>query len=512
MLSMKVNSILKAIIKSMFACVATFFLGITANAQVKTLAVAIDASKTYQTIENFGASDAWSGQFIGNWPDSKKNSIADLLFSNAVSKDGSPKGIGLSLWRFNIGAGTTPQGSASGIRDEWKRTESFLNADGTYNWSKQSGQMWFLKAAKERGVKQFLGFSNSPPINYTLNGKGYSNDGKVNIAKTHYDDFAAYLSNVVSGIHKATKISLDYISPVNEPQWDWKDGGQEGCPYTNEEIYGIVKSIDKAFTTNNIKSKIIIAEAGKIDYLYSKADKSTRGMQIADFFKSQSAKYVGNLPHVANIITAHSYFTTSPQSALTKGRLALADSIAAIPGLNFWQSEYCILGDNAGEIKGNGRDLGMDAALYVAKVIHNDLTIANATAWQWWLAISPYDYKDGLIYVDKNKTDGNYYPSKMLWALGNYSRFIKPGAVRIGLKILDELPGTVMISAYKHKNQLTLVVINTGNEAYNLNVEHMRVNDVYETTAQTNLTINKPKTQQVLINSRSVVTLTGSNR
>lgn len=43
-------------------------------------------------------------------------------------------------------------------------------------------------------------------------------------------------------------------------------------------------------------------------------------------------------------------------------------------------SEYCILGDNGGEINGNGRDMGIDPALYLARVIHNDLTIANASA------------------------------------------------------------------------------------------------------------------------------------
>jgi hypothetical protein len=71
---------------------------------------------------------------------------------------GQPKGIGLSLWRFNIGAGTAEQGAASGIKDEWRRAESFLNNDGTYNWDKQAGQVWFLKAAKERGVNEFLAF------------------------------------------------------------------------------------------------------------------------------------------------------------------------------------------------------------------------------------------------------------------------------------------------------------------------------------------------------------------
>src|SRR5690606_39927671 len=77
--------------------------------------------------------------------------------------DGSPEGIGLSLWRFNIGAGSFEQGVASGIRTDWRREECFLNADGSYDWKKQQGQQWFLNAARERGVKYTLGFSIAPP-------------------------------------------------------------------------------------------------------------------------------------------------------------------------------------------------------------------------------------------------------------------------------------------------------------------------------------------------------------
>ena len=110
------------------------------KSQDKTVTINIDLSKTHQTINNFSASDAWSCQFVGNWPDEKRNKIADLLFSMDTLKDGSPKGIALSMWRFNIGAGSAEQGPESGIKDEWRRAESFFNIDGTYNWKNQAGQ------------------------------------------------------------------------------------------------------------------------------------------------------------------------------------------------------------------------------------------------------------------------------------------------------------------------------------------------------------------------------------
>src|SRR5690554_6232948 len=71
-----------------------------------------------QTIHSFGASDCWTAKFVGGWADeSKKNQVADYLFSMDTLGNGSPAGIGLTLWRFNIGGGSLEQGTASGITD-----------------------------------------------------------------------------------------------------------------------------------------------------------------------------------------------------------------------------------------------------------------------------------------------------------------------------------------------------------------------------------------------------------
>ncbi|WP_259069254.1 glycoside hydrolase [Mucilaginibacter sp. X4EP1] len=488
-----------------------------AKGQDSVISVNIDLTKTYQRIDNFGASDAWSCQFIGNWPKQKKNKIADLLFSNDTLADGSPKGIALSLWRFNIGAGSLAQADKSGIKNEWRRAGSFLNIDGTYNWKNQAGQVWFLKAAKERGVKQFLGFVNSPPVNFTSNGKAYATEGKTNLSAAQYDAFANYLSSVIKGVRKNSGVQFNYISPVNEPQWDWSDGGQEGCPYTNAEIAGLVRSIDKSFIQNNVQSKILVSEAGSINYLFSAADKPGKGNQINDFFNQTSPDYIGGLKNVAHVIAGHSYFTTSPISSAIKLRQQLAQSVNDVAGLSFWESEYCILGNNGGEIDGNKRDLGIDAALYLARVIHTDLTVANASAWQWWMAISPFDYKDGLVYVDKNKTDGNYYTSKMLWALGNYSRFIRPGAIRVDANIAGEqvIKSPLLISAFKEDKKLTVVIINNNAEniAIHLNTSGKRITNlkVFITSASTDLHAETPTDTEnaIPLIGRSITTITG---
>ena len=487
------------------------------QAQVKTSGeqtrhtLLINLSKTYQTIDNFGASDAWACQFVGNWPDAKKNAIADLLFSRDFQKNGSPVGIGLSLWRFNIGAGSAEQGKESGIRDKWRRAESFLTPIGEYDWTKQAGQLWFLKAAKKRGVNQFLGFTNSPPIQYTTNGKAYADSAKANLLPYHFADFATFLTKVTQGIQEKTGVQFNYLSPANEPQWDWSDGGQEGTPFRNGEVAGIVKALDSSLTKNNLPVKITVSEAGDYKYLYSAADKPDKGNQIDAFFKPGSPNFLGNLPAVERLIAGHSYFTTSPNARSVQIRKNLASKIASIPNLKLWQSEYCILGNNEGEIDGNKRDLGMTSALYLAKVIHNDLVYANASAWQWWLAISPYNYKDGLIYVDKSEKDGNYYPSKMLWALGNYSRFIPTGSVRVNASIKSS--SGLSVSSFWEAKSKTLVSVIINSAATNKNLcirlskgEFTTLN-AYATTQTADLTPSKVTRDVVQLPAKSITTL-----
>lgn len=502
------------------ACKSTQDIAPSANqpkATAKEIKLTIDAAKQYQTIDNFGASDAWSCQFVGQWPDQKKNAIADLLFSMDTTTEGKPKGIGLSLWRFNIGAGSAEQGNASGISDEWRRAESFLQANGQYNWQRQAGQQWFLQAAQARGVEQFLAFPNSPPVHLTKNGKAYASNGKANLSPNNYAAFADYLAKVAQGVEAHTGVAFQYLSPVNEPQWDWSDGGQEGTPYTNKEIAGIVRALNTEFEDENIPISIDVAEAGKINYLYTTDDKPHRGNQVTSFFDSNSSCYIGDLSKVGKVISAHSYFTTSPVEQAVGMREQVAQEVASVPDLKYWMSEYCILGDNDGTINGNERDLGMEPALYMAQVMHRDLTIANANAWHWWLAISPYDYKDGLIYIDKNKEDGNFYESKMLWTMGNYSRFIRPGAIRVAVEnnVTDNSP--LLVSSFVHPDtqQSTTIVINTGEDscALNLQFKHANIASIrsYTTDAEGELRPSEPIStdQPMNIPPRSVTTLVG---
>jgi O-glycosyl hydrolase len=129
----------------------------------------------------------------------------------------------------------------------------------------------------------------------------------------------------------------------------------------------------------------------------------------------------------------------------------------------------------------------MKTALWVARIISTDIAIGGVTSWQWWTAISRGDYKDGLVHVDDGasngagnadycKNDGSLRETKILWAFGNFSFFVKPGMVRVQIPGLDNSAATtdIMLTAYKDvaNKKLVIVAVNYSNtaRAYKLNL------------------------------------------
>lgn len=434
----------------------------------------IKTESPQQTVLHFGASDAWSMKYIGLWPEDEQNKIADWLFSTENDANGKPRGIGLSLWRFNLGAGSEEQGDSSHINPA-TRTDCFLQADGSYDWNKQAGQRNFLRLAKERGVPHFLAFLNSAPVYFTQNGwaTNTGRGGTINLRSDCYDDFARYMATSLEGLEKHDGIHFDYISPVNEPDgsWNWLGPKQEGSPATNREVAKVVKELDKQLSKHKLTTQIMMPESSDLRCLLGIHDAGwQRGNTLSTFFSKDSTKtYLGKLKHLPHTILGHSYWTNTPVDKMRSIRMALRDSCKKY-GVDFWQSEICIMSNDKEIGGGSGYDFSMKTALYVARVIHHDLVFANACSWSWWRAIGG-DYRDGLLraYSTDGLKTGFAADSKLLWTLGNYSRFVRPGAVRYDMegrdkdgKVVPEAYNDskgVMCSAYRNADGRWVVVV-----------------------------------------------------
>lgn len=500
----------------------------SATARQKTV-FSINPQLRHQQIDCFGASDAWSMRFIGELPKEVQDNVARLLFSSATDADGNPEGIGLSIWRFNIGAGSAEQGDSSGI-NSGTRTECLQNHDGTYNWNKQAGQRSFLKLAKGYGVRYLLGFLNSPPVYYTKNGLATNTgrDGSYNLREEMYGRFAGFMADVIEGLEKHDGISLDYISPVNEPDghWNWLGPKQEGSPATKYEIARLVRTLDRELQSRDIGTQIIIPESS--DYRCMMSVHMTgpeRGYEIQSFFSPDSTDtYLGGLRRLPRLMAGHSYWTNTPVEYMKECRKALRDTLQKY-SVDLWQSEVCIMGNDEEIGGGGGYDRTMKTALYVARMIHHDIVFANARSWQWWRAIGG-DYKDGLLfrYRRRGAASDTVVDSKLLWSLGNYSRFIRPGAVRIevcrGKSVNPDSatdPYGLMCSAFRNDDgSYVAVVINYGNDDTTVCISGLKPSQwsLYRTSAGESLSFigSRRDLSAVLIPARSVTTFVSSRR
>ncbi len=492
--------------------------------------VTINAGQTFQTIKGFAASDCWTPAFVGKYWTNNRNEIAELLFSSEIT-DGQPKGIGLSMWRVNMGGGSMEQGDESGISNVSRRAESYLNDDLTLDWTRCEGQRYFMEQAKELGCDQFVLFSNTPPVQYTKNGKGFSSESnKSNLKEDCYDDFAAYMADVAAH-YTSEGYNITHISPINEPQFSWNDGGQEGSPWTNDEAAHLLRELDNALTERGLSTDILPGEAAEWTYLYTTKDDPNRSKVVEAFFEPSSSAYIGDLTHVKNLIGGHSYWTDGTWDGMRNARKRMAQT-AGQYGLEVWQTEWSMLGDNYSSTEFGSYDTAttMDIALYMSRVIHNDLTVAGVTSWSYWTSmdISQWGQKDRFLLIslvpdgwtgDGGDTGllrngGSYQAMPTLWVLGNYSRFIRPGYRRIAMELSESMNffGSAWISP--EADEIVAVYTNYSDKGVRLNETREGWNgDVtsittYTTTQDKNL---KEKTyatdEKVTLDAESVTTV-----
>jgi hypothetical protein len=166
----------------------------------------------------------------------------------------------------------------------------------------------------------------------------------------------------------------------------------------------------------------------------------------------------------------------------------------------------------------------MGLALYVARIIHDDLAVAQARSWQWWTAVSQVDYKDGLVYLDDGSAgdsgrmgpetpsllkDGAVRESKLLWALGNYARFVRPGMVRVGCRVEpgQSVEDGVLASAYRGPGGgMVVVLVNLSRDDVACDLGAPGQVDVYTTSSRSDLERSRQDGAGVRLPARAVVT------
>jgi O-glycosyl hydrolase len=402
-----------------------------------------------QTITGFGASGAWWVNDLENFSASAKSQVASLLFTSS--------GIDLSQYRYNIGGGGV------GVTTPARAPQSFLTSSGTYDWSNDPGGQYFLDAAAADGVPDLIGFVNSAPSQYTTNSENCG--GEIVAA----DDaaYGTYIATIVSHF-KAAGVSISQISPMNEPDNSFSSCGQEGMEVPASERAGVIDAVGSALASAGLSTKVIADESSETTQLLSEAPTWLANASVPSYLAA---------------IAHHTYDNPSDST------LEQVGGLGDVNGKPVWATEICC------QISGGGGygaqyDPTIAGGLTLANYIYTDLSYADDSAFQWWTALSSAlgcdpatsstcatsvnssstGWNDGLIYYDPSyATDGNQnlYLTKRFYVLGQYSKYVRPGAVRYGV---SGSPAGVQTMAFWSGGKWTVVATNTNTSATTLSL------------------------------------------
>ena len=397
--------------------------------------VILDHTRTFQRFEGFGASGAWWAQLVGGR--SYRDVISRLLFSKR-------DGIGLRTYRYNIGAGSADSGRGD-IGNPLRRTFSFLDENGEYDFQKDENAVNMMKQAVKDGADEIILFVNSPPEFLTKNHKSHldrSHVFRTNLSEKNYGAFADYCLDVCEHFVKEG-LPVRYLSPINEPFWIWV-GGQEGCHYSPRQAGRLMRVFAQKMNGRPLLSGVRLSgvESGDIRWF----NKSyTRNLLRYPETRSR-----------LDGVDCHSYFLHFPLPFINNRQAFLKRFRKYMdrrwPGVPVRMSEWC-------HMQG-GRDKTMDSALVMANVMYEDISILGVTSWQHWIAVSEVDFCDGLIYINTDNED--YELTKRYFVTGNFSKYIPYGARRIDVRCGD---ADLKPLAFDGDDKTVLVIINdTGKE------------------------------------------------
>jgi O-glycosyl hydrolase len=402
-----------------------------------------------QTIAGFGASGAWWANDLANYSSAAQTQVANMLFTSG--------GIDLSQYRYNIGGGGV--GVSSGPR----APQSLIDTSGTYHWSNDPGGQTFLKLAAQDVVPDLIGFVNSAPSQWTTNGRNCGSS----LTSGDEGAYSTFLATVVS--HFASQgINLNQISPMNEPDNNFFTCGQEGMNVGTGQRGTIVSAVGGALAAAKLPTTVIADESSQTTQFTSEVPQWLPG--------SSAAQYVSALAH-------HTYDFPGD------GQLELTGAVGALNSKSTWASEICCQVTGGGY--GQQYDPTIGGGLVLANYLFQDLAYTGDSAFQWWTALSPElgcdptasatcptsangsGWNDGLLYYDPNYASNgnqNIYATKRFYVLGQYSRYVRPGAVRYA--ITGGPPGVQAMAFWQH-NAWTVVATNTNTSttSFSLNTD-----------------------------------------
>ncbi len=349
--------------------------------------VTVDFGTTYQTIRGFGGSTA----FLGQMP----SAVATALYSQT-------SGIGLSILRVRI----DPTGSASSTPYPW---ETSSPSDGG-NWLEEAANGAEVVAANPNAI--VFASPWTAPAAWKLNGttttvSGTSYNESLNatcgegagycggyLDPNHYADYANYLEDFVHFFNATNSPQHLYaISMQNEPE---ENVTYESSVWTPQQMDTWIAGNASIITSDPYTTKLIMPESDT-------------------FNPTDAATALGdtNAQGLISIIGGHLYGTQPAPYSIPSG-----DSPKEI-----WMTEF-------GPLSTTTLTWAQAMTIY-GESIHNSMVTGQYNAYVYW---GLFGASSGTCATNAGTCGlvddaGNVQP--MGYVMGQYSKFIQPGYVRV---------------------------------------------------------------------------------
>ena len=405
--------------------------------------VTVDFGTTYQTIRGFGGSTAW----LGHMP----SAVSTALF-NPTS------GLGLSILRLRI----DPQGLSTGggtHGDPYETSEwDYEAANGADAVAANPKAIVFASPWTAPSAWKLNGTSTTVSgtvFNEAFNGSCGEGAGYCGgyLDPNHYADYANYLEDFVKFFNTTDSFHLYAISMQNEPEFN---ATYESSVWTPQQMDTWIAGNASTITSDAYSTKLIMPESDT----FNPVDAAT-------------ALNDTNAQGLISIIGGHLYGVQPAPYSIPSG-----DSPKEI-----WMTEFGPLS--------NAQLTWVQAMTTYGESIHNSMVTGQYNAYVWWgvfgNSAGSCATSAGTCGLVDNA--GNVQP--MGEVMGQYSKFIQPGYVRV-MATANPLSG-VYVSAYSNASPAHYVIVainaNTTSESLTFALSNATVTSVtpYESSSTLSL-------------------------
>jgi glucuronoarabinoxylan endo-1,4-beta-xylanase len=388
--------------------------------------VTVNAAQQYQRIGGFGVSEGFGqAKTLMNMPASVQKQVLSLLYSPT-------HGAGLTILRNEISAdkGLTIEPKAPSSPTGRPSYLTLAEVDG------DQGQLWFAKQIKaDYGASVFADAWSAPGFMKT-NGSAINGGTVCGVpgASCKSGDWRQAYANYLVQYAKeyaAAGVPLNYVGPLNEGDLAVPQDSMIMTPAQTANLMGIL-GVTLAQSGLPTRGECCATTGWKFAQQYAAAIETDRAANKA-----------------TALFTSHGYFQ-APSSPLRGWSKPV------------WQTEWAPFGSTPWDPAWD--DGSQSSGFTWAQNIHTGLTAANLGAFLYlWGANTSTTAmtgpNTGLVEVNGDTVS----TSGRLWAFASYSRFVRPGAVRIGTTTRRT---GVEVSAFRNNDGSTAVIV--------LNTTHRR--------------------------------------